>query len=358
MFNFLKVKQDSFGLDISDNSLRFIKVVKKRKHCITAFGEKNFPRGIIKAGEIVKQKEFVKIIKDFVSNNNKKIKTKNVIASLPEEKSYIQTIKMPKMSVEELKTAIVFEAENYIPMAIENVYLDAEIIGDSKEKDYMDVLIAALPKATVDPYFSSLKEAGLNPIVLEIESLAVSRSLLKDEKRPVIPTLLVDFGENKTSFIIYANNSVLFTSSFAISSARITDDIIRILEVSPSRAEKIKVTKGISKNQDKKVKTVILKEIEKLSYQIKRHSDYYTNHDFKGRGKKTKDEIKRLVITGGGSRLNGLVDYLAKETGLAVELRDPCSFIEEKKCKIDDCYSYATALGLALRGELEKNSDD
>jgi type IV pilus assembly protein PilM len=357
MFKFLKIRQDSFGLDISDNSLRFVKI-KKRRHCyVSAFGEKKFPKGILKAGEIIKEEEFVKVIKDFISKN-KKIKTKNVIASLPEEKSYIQMIKMPKMSSEELKTAIIFEAENYIPMAIENVYLDAEIIKDYKDKDYMDVLIAALPKTTVDPYVSSLKKAGLNPIALEIESLAVSRILLRGEKRPIVPTILVDFGENKTSFIIYANNAVLFTSSFVISSAKITDDIVRILEISSSKANKMKIKDGISNNQEEKVKSIILKEIEKLVYQIQRHSDYYTNHGFKGEDKKTKGKIERVIITGGGSKLKGLINYLTEETGLNIELKDPCKVIKKRSCKIESCYSYSTALGLALRGELEKNSND
>lgn len=357
MFKFLKIRQDSFGLDISDNSLRFVKLNKKKDCYVSAFGEERFSRGIIKAGEIIKEEEFIKIIKDFISKN-KEIKTKNVIVSLPEEKAYIQIIKMPKMSVEDLKTAIIFEAENYIPMAIEDVYLDFEIIGNHKEKGYMNVLIAALPKTTVDPYFSSLKKAGLKPIVLEIESSAVSRILLRNEKRPVVPTLLIDFGENKTSFIIYSNDAILFTSSFIISSSRITDDIVRVLEVSPSKADKMKTDKGISNKQDEKVKDIILKEIKKLAYQIKRHSDYYTNHDFKYENKKNKGKIERVIITGGGSKLKGLTEYLTRETNLKIELRDPCKNIKEKSCRIENSFSYSTALGLALRGELEKNSND
>jgi type IV pilus assembly protein PilM len=357
MFKFLKTKQDSFGLDISDNSLRFVKLNKKRSCYVSAFGEQKFPRGIIKGGEIIKENEFIKVLQDFISKN-KEIKTKNVIVSLPEEKSYIQIIRMPKMSLEDLKTAVIFEAEKYIPMAIEEVYLDFEIVENDKEKDHMDILIAALPKTTVDPYFSSLKKAGLNPTALEIESLAVSRTLLNNEERPVAPTLLVDFGENKTSFILYSNNAVLFTSSFVISSAKITDDVARVLEVSSPKAEKIKIEKGIKDSQDPKVKKIILKELEKLAYQIERHSDYYTNHDFKEDNKKSKGKIERVVITGGGSRLNGLIEYLIKETGLKIELGDPCKVLEKKGCKIDSCFSYSTALGLALREELEKNNND
>jgi len=359
MFKFLKVEQDSFGLDISNTSLRFIKLDKKRNCYISSFGEYKFPRGILKGGEIVKEEEFIKIVKDFIVKN-KLIKTKNVIACLPEEKSYIQIIKVPKMSYEDLKTAIIFEAENYIPIPIQDVYLDFEIVNnDDEEKDYMDVLIAALSKKIIDPYFSCLKKSGLNPIAFEIESLAVSRVLLKEEKRPIPPSLLVDFGENKTSFIIYSNNAVLFTSSFAISSAKITDDISRILEVSPAKAEKMKVNEGIGEKQDTKAKNIILGEIKKLVYQIGIHVDYYTNHDFKEENEKSTRKIKRIIITGGGSRMKGLVDYLTKETQLKVELRDPCKILNEKECKIkNDCFSYSTALGLALRGKLGKDSDD
>jgi type IV pilus assembly protein PilM len=357
MFKFLKIRKDSFGLDISDNSLRFIKLEKKRGCYIYSSGEQNFPKGILKGGEVIKEEEFIKIIKDFVSKN-KAIKTKNVIASLPEEKSYIQIISMPKMSHEDLKTAIIFEAENYIPVAIEEVYLDFEIIDN--HEDHMNVLIAALPKTTVDPYFSALKKAGLKPLVLEIESLAVSRALLHKDERPVPPTLLVDFGGNKTSFIIYSNNTILFTSSFVISSDRITEDISRVLEVSEAKAENSKRKLGIEDKQDSKTKEIILKEIDKLTYQIKRHADYYTNHDFKDENEKSIGKIERVILTGGGSKLKGLVDHLVKETKLKIDILDPCDVLNEKKCKAknDTCYSYSTALGLALRGELEKENND
>ena len=76
---------------------------------------------------------------------------------------------MPLMNEEEAAKAVYFEAENYIPLPIESVYLDAQIVGaTSNHPDHADVLIAALPKKTVDSYLYSLRKAGLKPLVFEI----------------------------------------------------------------------------------------------------------------------------------------------------------------------------------------------
>ena len=184
MFEFLTLKPGSFGLDISDLSLKIIKLKRKGKFFdLASFGEEEIKPGIIKEGEIKNEEKLAEIIKGAIKKvKGEKIRTKYVIVSLPEEKAFLQVIQMPRMSEEDLKSAVVYEAENYIPLPIEQVYLDSQIVPPVYDHlDHFDVLIAALPKKTVDPYLSSLKSAGLKPKALEIESLAVARALIKSE---------------------------------------------------------------------------------------------------------------------------------------------------------------------------------
>jgi type IV pilus assembly protein PilM len=101
---------------------------------------------------------------------------------LPEEKAFLQVIQLPKLEEKDLKAAVQFEAENYIPLPVEEVYLDYQVVPPVyNHLDHLDVLIAALPKRIIDPYLDSLKGAGLVPKVLEIESQAIVRALIKNE---------------------------------------------------------------------------------------------------------------------------------------------------------------------------------
>lgn len=179
MLDALNLKPEAFGLDISDLSLKIVKLKKKGKFfSLSSFGETEIKPGIISGGEIKDGKALSKMISLALKNvSGEKLKTKYVVASLPEEKSFLQVIQLPRMKEEELKKAVYFEAENYVPLPIDRVYLDSQIVPPlTNHLDHLDVLIAALPKKTVDPYLSSLKEAGLQPIFFEIESQAIARA--------------------------------------------------------------------------------------------------------------------------------------------------------------------------------------
>jgi len=95
--------------------------------------------------------------------NGEKLKAKDIVFSLPEEKVFLKVIKMPKMTVEELREATVFEVENYIPISVEDVYLDFTIL----DQGVLDqkILIAASPKKVVKNYLSLFEKCGLKNAV-------------------------------------------------------------------------------------------------------------------------------------------------------------------------------------------------
>src|SRR3989344_4986189 len=201
MLNFLNLKPDVFGMDIFDLALKIAKLKRKKGFLnLASFAKEDIASGVIKDGEIQDEKSLSSIIAELVvKTTGEKLKTKYVVASLPEEKSFLQVIQLPKMSDEELKKSVRFEAENYIPLPIDDVYLDFRVIQPFRNHlDHVDVLIAALPKKIVDPYVASIKQAGLMPVAMEIESQAVSRALVKNEISP-FPILLIDFGATRTS---------------------------------------------------------------------------------------------------------------------------------------------------------------
>jgi len=359
MWNLLNLKTEAFGLDISGSSLKFIKLKKKGKFFdLASYGESPIKNGIIKNGEIRDSKSLIKIIKDSLAEaKGEKLRTKYVVASLPEEKAFLQVIQLPKIPEEDLRSAVIYEAENYIPLPIEDVYLDFQIVKPVfNHLDHLDILIAALPRKIVDRYTFCLKEAGLKPKVLEIESLAISRSLIKNGLSNS-PVLLIDFGMTKTSFIIFSGYSLIFTSSIPISSQQITEAISKALKVDSARAEKLKKEYGLElDSKNKEIVDIIKPILVNLVEQIKKHIDYYQYHSFHehlspgGRG------LEKILFFGGGANLKGLSDFLASELHLSIEIANPFInvFEESKKSKppisFEQSLSYATAFGLALRG--------
>jgi len=358
---FLSLKPKAFGLDISDLSLKFLMLKRKgKKFKVVSFGESQIEPGIIEQGEIKDEEKLAKIVKEAT----KKVKTKYVIASLPEEKAFLQVIKMPMMSEEDLKSAIVFEAENYIPLPVNEVYLDCEIVPPVyNHLKHLDVLLAAIPKRTVDLYLRVLKKAGLKPIAFEIESLAIARALIKDQITSH-SVLIIDLGATRTSFIIFAGRSVMFTTSIPVSGIHFTELIAKDLKVSFEEAEKLKITHGLEEGLRIKLgeKTVLEKIKGKifealipglvdLVQQIKKYIDYYYTHAYLSGLPPEGKEIKKVIICGGGANLKGLKEFLELELQIPVEIGNPWVNIgKTKNFPPEKSLSFTTAIGVALRG--------
>jgi type IV pilus assembly protein PilM len=357
---FLSLKPKAFGLDISDLSLKFLMLKKRgKKFSVVSFGESEIEPGIIEGGEVKDEEKLAKIVKEAT----KKVKTKYVVACLPEEKAFLQVIKMPMMSEEELKSAIVFEAENYIPLPVSEVYLDCEIVPPVyNHLDHLDVLLAAIPKKTVDPYLRVLKKAGLKPVAFEIESLAIARALIKDQMT-TYPVLIIDLGATRSSFIIFAGKSVRFTTSIPVSGIHFTELIAKNLKISFEKAEKLKIIHGLKEGMKIKLgeKTTLEKTKGKifealipalvdLVQQIKKYIDYYQAHAYLSGLPPDGKKIHKIILSGGGANLKGLKEFLELELKIPVEIGDPLINIGEiKNFPKEKSLSFTTAIGLALR---------
>jgi len=376
MLEILNLKPEAFGLDISDLSLKIIKLKKKRDSLtLASFGEAEIKPGVIEGGEIKDEDALSKIIKEAVPKmKGTKIGTKYVISSLPEEKAFLQVIQLPMMKEEELKKAILFEAENYIPLPIGEVYLDFQVVQPVvNHLDHIDILIAALPRKTVDPYLNSLKKAGLQPKAFEIESQAISRAIVKNELSP-FPILLIDFGATRTSFIIFSGYSLRFTASIPVSSQKFTEAISKALKIDLAKAEKLKIKYGAEEKLRVKFKNE-KSEIEKeksdifealipsftdLAEQIEKYISYYQSHAQHEHLASNDKTISKILLCGGGANLKGLAEFLTTELKIPTEMGNPWINIlpkdlrEVPELSYEKSLGYTTALGLALRGVKEK----
>lgn len=383
---FLNISTESFGLHISDSSLKIVKLERKKKNIqLISFGETPVPEGLIDDGEIRDAKTLAQIIQSARSNiRGKRIRTKYVVCSLPEEKAFLQVISMPKMTAEEIKKSVLFESENYIPLPISEVYLDSQIIVPLADHlDHCDVLLAALPKKIIDPYVSSLKYADLIPTALEIESFALARAIIKNETthRPVI---IIDIGNDKTNFAVFAGTTIRFSCSIPIGGRDFTEKIAQGLKISFEKAEKLKQQFGIlgaervkfsaKKNdgsitfsketpQEKQIFNTLTPLLQDLLEQIEVYMDYYFEHASHEHLPPAKNKNIKILLSGGGANLKGLDSFFQENTKMETSLANPWINILPAVVKHplqippEESLEYRTAIGLAMRGLAQKTDD-
>ncbi|OHA62466.1 MAG: hypothetical protein A3E07_03700 [Candidatus Wildermuthbacteria bacterium RIFCSPHIGHO2_12_FULL_45_9] len=360
MFTLFRLQPEAFGLDISDHSVKMCRLVKHRdEYRLNTFGEFSLPEGVIVEGEVKKDEELAKLLEEGMKSvQGKKLDTRYVVASLPEEKAFLQVLQLPKMKPEEVRQAILFEAENYIPYPLETVYLDYQIVSPfaARADDHFDVLIASWPRVMVDQYIGILRSARMNPLALEIESFAIARAVIPHEVSGT-PVFLVDLGASRTGLSVYAGYSLQFTASAAVSSSDLTNAIAKTLQVSVEKAEKLKFDYGMAgSEQGKEVFDALIPSLTDLAEQIKKYIDYYETHALHQHLGKQKKAISKVFLCGGGAVMKGLPEFLSKQLNVKVQTGNPWVNIRPEQSKIippisfDDSLRYTTALGLALRG--------
>lgn len=377
MFELLKLKTEAFGLEISDRSIKIIRLKKKKEVLsLASFGETEIKPGVIESGEIKDQKSLTESIKQAVKKvKGEKLRTNYAVVSLPEEKAFLQVIQLPIIEEQELKEAAYYEAENNIPLPIGDVYLDSQIVKPVIDHlNHFDVLIAAMPKKTVDPYIACIKNSGLIPKILETESQAISRALVKNGISP-FPLLIINIGPTKTCLIIFSGYSLRFTSSIPTSSQKISEIISTGLGISLEDSQELKATTGLNQNffkkredgsevviETKKIIEIIDPLLADLVNQAKSHLSYYQSYASHEHLVESAKGIQKIILCGDGARFKGLDDLLALKLKIPVEIGNPWinilpQFPEETPgINFDESLAFTTALGLGLRA-LEENKE-
>jgi type IV pilus assembly protein PilM len=184
------------------------------------------------------------------------------------------------------------------------------------------------------------------------------------EKHP--STIFIDFGETKTSFIIYSGGSIRFTSSIPVSSQQLTQAIAEKLGLFFEKAEELKVNYGLTLPTEEQydIRQIMEPVLDELVLQVKRYISFYQGHA--GRDYSTTEgaSIEKIILCGGGANLKGLPEFLFAGLQIRVEVGDPLinllvsknvnwRLLPQKKV-----LSFATAIGLGIRAADYKNSED
>ncbi|HEY4694372.1 MAG TPA: type IV pilus assembly protein PilM [Candidatus Nanoarchaeia archaeon] len=278
-----------------------------------------------------------------------KITTNRVSAALPESQIFTRVVELPELTKQEIKSAINYEAEQYVPLPLTEVRLTWEVlktrVGADKKK-MMEILLVAAPNSLIDKYLKVLKGAGLNPVSLETETTAAVRSLVQRvEGAPT--TLVVSIGASTTDLTIVDDTQISFTRSIATGGLALARAIANDLGFEMDQAVEYMKTYGLDSTQlEGKVMQALKPVFDVIVNEIRRALAYYTS-------KHTDNPVKRVIATGGTAKLPGLVVYLAEALGLEVQIGNPWDGIalpsNISKKLIEEGTSYSVAVGLALK---------
>ncbi len=363
---FRNKKINAFGLDISDASIKVLQFGHdKRKLQVQAYADVPLMPKVIENHMIINEQRLAENISRAVIAA-KKINTKHVVCSIPEVKSFVRVIKIPKMPEEEIGGALPYELEQDIPVPTDQVYMDWQVIQELPASpaggpDGLQLLVSAAPKSYIDSLLMSLHAAKLTPVAMELESFATARALVGAENSDK-QVLIVDLSTTQTSFIILRKGIIEYTSSVPLAGNAFTESIARSLGVPAAEAENIKRIIGLIGNSEKKdiVRKAVQPILDNIVDEMKNVMKFFEEHSSPGK------PVDTILLCGGSSKLLGIVEYVSGRLNLGaahpinhISLGSPWVNLHAgliNPISPHESLGYATAAGLALRG-LEYEAD-
>lgn len=339
----------AFGLDFSDASLKAVEIVKKNgRFLIQAHGFIDLPPNVIYRGEVKDAEALKKYIQELLAKARPQpISVKYVISSFPEASVYLHPFEFPEaLTQKQVIAAIPYEAESELPIKINEMYTDIRF-HRSRENGH-HVVFTAAPQAMVDNYAKALTEVGLKPVVFELDSPALIRSLMRPSDDPII---ILDVGAWSSTVTIIEREMVHGYVSVPIGGSHITQIIAENLKISFEEAEKKKRENGVFAPLGEN-KTILETQLRLLVSEISKAAKFHEQH--------TGRPVKQLIVSGGTALATDFIDFLHKNTGYVATPGDPLANKElaysEKYTDADKTdfagrkESFASTVGLAIRG--------
>lgn len=305
-----------FGLDIGFKSVKVMQLEHSNsKYTVSGYGFIDFDETAVQNGVITDFESMAKSIHElFTTNLTGEISTRRVAVSVPASRTFSRVLSLPLLAKKDVNDAVRMEAEQYIPLPIEDLYIDHSILKKTDEK--IDVLAVAVPKKIVDSYVRLMHILDLEPAVLETTTSAIDR-LFRYTAHHDIPTVLIDFGSVSTDISIY-DKYLSVTGTVQGGGDDITLAIAKSLGVKREEAHIIKLKYGLnlSKKQNEITKAVS-PLLQKTIKEIKRMIRYYEERTEK------HGKIEQIVTFGGGANMPGLSEYLIDHIRVPVRASDP-----------------------------------
>ena len=363
--------KDTIGIDIGNYSVKV--VLMKRvgnKWQLQKYASEpiyQIQEGNTAPSPAEKKQVTVAAIKKLLLEN--KITIRYAATSVSGNSVIVRYVKFPKLTYQQLAKTIHIEAESYIPFAVQDVNIGFQILEDVMEDgaQKMDTLLVATKKEVIQNKVDILAEAGLLPVVIDVDSLAVENALSinipeEDVKKPF---MVVNCGMLTTNISIIENGKSRVVRDIFIAGDTFTKAIQRSMQTNWKQAEEYKIKYGIgditasqpsdiaekvgSEQTKSQVTSSLVFALKELILEIQRSIDYYQTQ---GQGP-VENRIEKIYLSGGGMLLKNVSAHLQSELHLPVEVFNPFRKISNEAAMLADqdltFSQYAVAVGLATR---------
>ena len=340
-------KQSLVGLDIGSHSVKLAEMESQssKSHKLVNWGISQPLGEAIVDGEIMDRQ----LVTDAISNlfETRGIKSRNVVAAVSGRAVIVKKITMNRLSAADAQQAVYWEAEQHVPYDINDVSLDFEIVGPvPNDPKQMQVLLVAAKKDMVISFGDLIREAGLTPLVVDVDSFAAQNALEANyDFAPEEVVAILNVGGEITNINVIQAGVPYFTKDLQVGGNTFIEAAQRKFNL--SQAEAAAAVRGES-GANLELAPVIEKAFEGLATALERAQAFLRTSGEAG-------AISRIMLCGGSAMTPGVPEFMQRRFGVTTEIAnplarvayDPALFAGQDVMKVAPLLT--VGIGLALR---------
>ncbi len=340
-------KKEIIGIDIGSSSVKLVQLKEQRgTYVLKNVGMLPLPAEAIVDNALMDTSSIVETIRSLAKSLG--VKVKDGACSISGNAVIIRKISLPEMSSEELEDQIQWEAEQYIPFDINDVFLDFQILGpDHMDTSKMQVLLVASKKDIINDYVAVFREAGLRLVVVDVDSFAVQNAFEQNyspgEDEMVA---LINIGASIMNLNIVRGGLSLFTRDVQMGGNAYTEELQKQVGISGEEAERLKISGEYAAQT--KLRDVVARVNDTLAQEMRRSLDFYISSA-------GDERVSKVYLSGGCAKIGQLVETVNQKLGVPVEVLDPFRKLKVNEKTFDTEYLeqigplMTVAVGLATR---------
>lgn len=344
---FFSRKIEPIALDIGSTYIKLVQIKgSERNHHLVKFGIVPLPPEVIVEGAVMDAGRVVDAIKELLAAH--KVKTKEAVISVSGSSVIIKRISVSDMSDEELSESIKWEAEQYIPFSIDDVNIDFQKLGPGAMEGQADVLLVAVKKDKINDYLNLAKEAGLEPVVMDVDAFALGNMYELNYEAEAGTTALLNIGASVMNINILKDGMSTFTRDVTVGGNRYTEALQKDFGISYEDAERVKRGEDMDGVDKQQAAGIISAVTEDVVTEIQRSFEFY-------RSTAGSEKVTRVLVSGGCARIGNFLSLLSERLEVPAEVAQPFKNIKVDPKRFNPAFMEeagpmaAVAVGLAIR---------
>ena len=375
-------RSGTIGVDIDRGSIKAVQLQSSGVgYVLQHVGYHRLPPGVIVEGEVADQNLLAAEIREFWDSHA--FKGRSITFGVSNQKVVVRLLDFPHMRPEDLQGAISFEAQDHIPMPLDEAVLDYVVLGPREERADLDrVLVVAAQREMISRYTSAVRAGGLRPEGVDVKALSLTRSTLPDpffgEDGAV---LLLDVGAEITNLVVADRGNPVLTRFVPVGLGDFVAAVVELADLPEDEAERQALDPRVNlgdghveegrpqeqaEGEDGEVQRVEAEDFDPaLVYDVRRGlegaaqtlADEVQRSIEHHRSQEAARDVSRVLISGEAALIPGLDVYLGDLLGVPTSRGKPVDKLSANRSNIEDGQLramepvLAVAFGLAMEDE-------